>query len=143
VAHDGAIVELRDLKYSYQNGANGRPIHDVYGKKVPIGRPREKGIDVLCALACVREAALSDVDLVILASRDTDLVPVLDEIYDFHGADPNRYAGIETVSWYNNMARAEDASSGGSLLPTTPRRIWNTNLDRNCYNASLDPNLYR
>ena len=53
----GAIVELRDLKYKYQRGADGREIVDVHGKKVPVGRPREKGIDVLCAIACLREAA--------------------------------------------------------------------------------------
>ena len=79
---DGAIVELRDLKYSFQCGADGRAIFDVNGKKVPTGRPKEKGIDVLCALACVREAVDPDIDLVVLASRDTDLVPVLDEYTD-------------------------------------------------------------
>jgi len=52
---DGAIVELRDLKYAYQRGADGKAILDLNGKKVPTGRPKEKGIDVLCALACVRE----------------------------------------------------------------------------------------
>ena len=140
---DGARVELRDLKYRYQLGADGRPILDVNGKKVPVGRPVEKGIDVLCALACVREALRPDVDLVVLASRDTDLVPVLDELFDLRGADPARYARIETVSWYNKRAREEGALSGGSLRPTAPRRIWNTNLDRACYDASLDRNDYR
>lgn len=140
---DGAVVELRDLKYRYQLGADGRPVLDVHGKKTPIGRPREKGIDVLCALASVREAAQPDVDLIILASRDTDLVPVLDEVYDFHGADPQRYGRIETVSWFNNRAREEGALSGGSLRATGPRRIWNTNLNRNCYEASIDRNAYR
>lgn len=77
---DGAVVELRDLKYRYQLDAGGRPILDIHGKKMPVGRPKEKGIDVLSALACVREARRPDIDLVILASRDTDLVPVLDEL---------------------------------------------------------------
>lgn len=140
---DGAVVELRDLKYRYQTVGSGRPILDIRGKKVPTGRPKEKGIDVLCALACVRESRREDVDLVILASRDTDLVPVLDELYDLCGADPNRYARIETVSWYNNRAQQEGAMSGGSLRPTAPRRIWNTNLNRSCYEASLDRNVYR
>jgi hypothetical protein len=79
-------------------GAGGQPIRDINGHKIPIGRPKEKGIDGLCALACVREAARPDVDLVVLASRDTDLVPALDEVYDFRGADPKRYAGIETFT---------------------------------------------
>lgn len=54
---DGAHVELRDLKYRYQYGPDGRPLIDVDGKKIPRGRPEEKGIDVLCALAVLREAA--------------------------------------------------------------------------------------
>lgn len=140
---DGAVVELRDLKYRYQLDAAGRPILDIHGKKVPVGRPKEKGIDVLCALACVREARRSDVDLVILASRDTDLVPALDELYDLRGSDPAHNARIETVSWLNRRWREEGAMSGGSLSPTAPRRIWNTNLDRSCYSASLDRNSYR
>jgi hypothetical protein len=140
---DGAVVELRDLKYKYRRGADGRPIKDIHGKKEPEGRPVEKGIDVLCALAAVREASASDIDLVILASRDTDLVPVLDEVYDFHNADPGRYAAIETVSWNNPNAREEGAFNGGNLRPTGSRKIWNTNLDRACYEASLDRRDYR
>jgi hypothetical protein len=37
-----------------------------------------KGVDVLVALALVREAADPNVGLVILASHDTDLAPALD-----------------------------------------------------------------
>ena len=98
---------------------------------------------MLCALACVREAANPDVDLVVLASRDPDLVPVLDELYDFRGADPARYAKIETVAWFDPQARREGRYAGGNLRPTAPRRIWNTNLDRSCYDASIDRNAYR
>ncbi|MGO4533360.1 hypothetical protein [Leifsonia sp. 2MCAF36] len=140
---DGAIVELRDLKYTYQLGANREPILDINGKKVPNGRPKEKGIDVLCALALVREAARPDVDVVILASRDTDLVPALDEVHDFRGADPTTYAKVETVAWFNRRFREEGSVSGGALQPTSPRRIWNTNLDRSCFEASIDRNTYR
>ncbi|WP_207407231.1 NYN domain-containing protein [Rathayibacter sp. SD072] len=140
---DGVDVQLRDLKYSYQLGADGRPVIDIHGKKIPLGRPKEKGIDVLCALACVREAARSDVDLVVLASRDTDLVPALDEVHDFREVEPERYARIETVSWFNPRWREEGSVSGGGLRPTAPRRIWNTNLDRSCYEASRDRTVYR
>lgn len=140
---DGAIVELRDLKYTYQHGADGHPVIDVNGQKVPKGRPKEKGIDVLCALASVREAVDPAVDLVLLASRDTDLKPVLDELYDFRGADPSRYARIETVAWFDPQARQDGRFAGGSLRPTAPRRIWNTNLDRSCYHASIDSRTYR
>lgn len=139
---DGATIVLRDLKYRYEYSA-GRPVVDINGKKVPIGRPTEKGIDVLCALACVREAARPDIDVVILASRDTDLVPALDEVYDLRSEEPDRYARIETVAWFNSRAEEEGARSYGSLQPTAPRRIWNTNLDRACYEASIDRTDYR
>lgn len=139
----GAEVVLRDLKYRYQRGADGSAIKDINGKKIPEGRPKEKGIDVLCALACVREASLNDVDVVILASRDTDLVPVLDEVHDFRLREPERYAKIETVSWFNPDARRTGGFAGGSLRPTSPRRIWNTNLDQACYEASKDRGDYR
>lgn len=141
--NDGAIVELRDLKYRYQYDASGRPVMDIHGKKTPIGKPQEKGIDVLCAIACINESEQPDVDIVVLASRDTDLVPVLDELYDRRGRDRTRFAAIETASWLNRDARRTGGMSGGPLLPTSPRRIWNTNLDRICYEASIDRTQYR
>lgn len=134
----GAYVELRDLKYSFQRGADGRPIQDIHGKKVPLGPGREKGIDVLCALACVREAGRPDTDLVILASRDTDLVPALDEVFDLSFADPKTFAKIETASWYKKNGRMF-----GNLRPSDGRRIWNTNLNEACFEASLDRTNYR
>lgn len=140
---DGVQVELRDLKYRFEYGADGRPIRDINGKKVPRGRPEEKGIDVLCALACVREAARPDVDLVILASRDTDLVPALDEVHDFRAQKPDQYARIETVAWFNPRWREESTRTFGNLRPSGDRRIWNTNLGRQCYDASLDRRDYR
>lgn len=133
----GAIVELRDLKYSFSKGADGRAITDVYGKKVPVGKGKEKGIDVLCALACVREAGRDDTDIVILASRDTDLVPALDEVYDLAGANPEQFARIETVSWYK-----KDGPMFGNLRPSGGRRIWNTNLGEKRFEASLDRREY-
>lgn len=135
---DGAEVHLRDLQYRYRRGADGRPIVDVHGKKQPQGVGREKGIDVLCALACVREALDPQTQIVMLASRDTDLVPVLDEIYDMRARRPDSIARIETLSWDDRNA----ARRFGSLRPTTPRRIWNTNLDRTIFDASVDRNEY-
>lgn len=134
----GALVELRDLKYDVERGADGQPILDVHGKKVPKGRGREKGIDVLCALAGVRESTRPETNLVILASRDTDLVPALDEVYDMACSDPKTYAKIQTATWYQKGAR-----NFGSLRPTGARRIWNTNLDETCYDASIDRTDYR
>ena len=132
---DGAAVHLRDLKYRFEWTANG-PLMDVHGRKVPKGAGVEKGIDVLVALACAREAQLDDVDLVMLASRDTDLVPVLDEVTDMRTRRPET-AKIETVTWFD-----QNFLTLGSLLPTAPRKIWNTNLNRGCFEASRDRNDY-
>lgn len=49
-------VTLRPLKYEYMRGADGRHATDVHGNKIVTGPPREKGVDVLCALALVRKA---------------------------------------------------------------------------------------
>lgn len=68
-------VTLRPLKYEYERDAAGRATTDTHGLKIPIGLPKEKGVDVLCALATVREAQDPATDLVVLASSDTDLAP--------------------------------------------------------------------
>lgn len=138
---DGATVELRDLKYSFQLTAQGTPARNPNGHKIPKGPGQEKGIDVLVALTCLRKALQPDIDLVILASRDTDLVPTLDTLFDMRQENP-AVAKIETVSWYNKNAHQEGNYAGGSLRPTRPRRIWNTNLDRRCFEASRDRRNY-
>lgn len=134
---EGAVVELRDLKYDYQRQADGRPATDINGRKIPIGPGREKGVDVLVAITCLRQAQRTDVDVVILASRDTDLVPVLDALVDMRREDP-AIAKVETVAWFDRHRR-----TGGSLRPGGGRRVWNTNLDRACFEASLDRRDYR
>lgn len=134
---EGAHVELRDLKYRVQHGADGRPVLDIHGNKIPQGPGKEKGIDVLCALACIREATADDIDVVILASRDSDLVPVLDEIHDMHGDDPRRVAKVETVSWFSRTGR-----QFGHLRPTGSRRIWNTNLGEREFQGAIDRRDY-
>jgi len=48
-------VTLRPLKYTYQRTADGRKATDDRGVPVVTGR-QEKGVDVLCALALMREA---------------------------------------------------------------------------------------
>lgn len=138
---DGADVELRDLKYKHVLGADGRPIRNIHGKKEAKGPGKEKGIDVLCALTCLREALRPEVDVVMLASRDTDLVPTLDTVVDM-GREHSGIARIETLSWFNRNAVREGNHAGGSLRPSGGRRVWNTNLDRRCYEASLDRRDY-
>ena len=133
---EGAVVEMRDLKYDFQYQADGRPATDINGHKITTGPGREKGIDVLVALTCLRQALRDDIDIVILASRDTDLAPVLDTLIDMREEDSN-VAKIETVAWFDSSSR-----KGGSLRPTGSRRVWNTNLDRDCFEASLDHRDY-
>lgn len=137
----GAHVVLRDLKYRFQLQADGRPATDVNGHKIPVGAGQEKGIDVLVALTCVRQSLREDVDLVILASRDTDLVPVLETLLDMRTEDAS-VAKIETASWFNRNAAEEGNYSGGQLRPTDGRRVWNTNLNRAAFEASRDRHDY-
>ncbi|WP_084500894.1 NYN domain-containing protein [Actinomyces slackii] len=69
--HHGVVdVTLRPLKYTWE-------YRD--GVKTPVrSSRREKGVDVLCALALVDLARSGHYDVVVLASRDTDLAPALD-----------------------------------------------------------------
>jgi len=83
-------VHHRPLKYTYERDSDGRPLRDGNGRKIATGKS-EMGIDVLCALAVVREARRPDLDLVILASQDSDLEPALDEALNL------RSAKIETL----------------------------------------------
>jgi len=125
-------VTLRPLKYEYQRGPDGRPATTPSGEKVVIGRPREKGVDVLCALAAVREAQDPATDLVILASSDSDLAPALDEVRRLGTAK------IETFCWYDDTV-----GRGFQLHPTDrSRRLWNTRLNEAAFRASWDPNSY-
>jgi hypothetical protein len=109
-------VTLRPLKYRYRYDENGSPLLDENGQRMWTGKV-EKGIDVLCALALVTEALRPDVDLVILASADSDLSPALDEALQL------RQAKIETTSWFD-LGRPKNSSQ----LRPTGRNVWNTRL---------------
>lgn len=125
-------VTLRPLKYRYQGHVTGRPAHDINGVKIPIGRPQEKGVDVLCALATVREARNPATDLVILATSDSDLAPALDEVRIFGSAK------VETFCWYDAQTKTKF-----QLHPTDRSRpLWNTQLGEMEFRASWDPTRY-
>lgn len=111
---DQVSVEYRPLKY------------------YPDGLVKEKGIDVLTALALVRAARSGLYDVVVLASRDTDLAPALDEAYSVKAA----VTKIEAVKWYN----PEDRTTDGRIK--TKSNIWTTNLFYSEWEASLDPHHY-
>jgi uncharacterized LabA/DUF88 family protein len=124
-------VTLRPLKYDYEYDASGRPVTDGAGNRIVKGKPREKGIDVLCALALLREARQPDIDVVILAAQDTDLVPALDEAIQLNAAK------IETFSWYE-----PDRPQGRQQLRPEGRRIWNTRLGKTEFMNCQDTNDY-
>jgi Protein of unknown function DUF88. len=120
-------VTLRPLKYEYERAADGRPATDASGDRIVIGK-KEKGVDVLCALAAVREAQDPETDLVILASSDSDLAPAVDEVRRLATAK------IETFCWYDKTTRR-----GFQLHPTDRSRpVWNTRLDEAAFRASWD-----
>jgi len=124
-------VTHRPLKYEYEWTADGRRATDVHGREIVKGK-REKGIDVLCALAVVREAAAADVDLVVLASQDTDLEPALDE------ACRLGHAKIETASWFSpgNYGASREIRMLSGL------RLWNTRLGIEAFMRTIDRTTY-
>lgn len=125
-------VTLRPLKYTYERTADGRKATDELGKEIVTSKA-EKGVDVLCALALVREARDPEIDLVILASQDTDLEPALDEALQIGTAK------VETSSWYSPRAWARSKE----IRPGGDRRIWNTRLNEQAFIACRDRKIYR
>lgn len=126
------MVTLRPLKYEYQRDGAGGYVRDVYGNRITVGPPREKGVDVLCALAAVRAAQDPNVDLVIVASSDTDLAPSLDEIRRMGTAK------VETFCWWDVAEQR-----GFQLHPTDRSRpVWNTRLREADFRACCDPTDY-
>jgi len=129
---DRVSVFLRPLKYEYQRDATGRHATDLNGRKIVIGPPREKGVDVLCALAAVREAQEPDVDVVILASSDSDLAPAIDEVRRLGTAK------IETFTWWDT-----ERKRGFRIHPTDrSKQIWCTRLDVQAFIACRDRHSY-
>ncbi len=99
--------------------------------KPTITEKREKGVDVLCALAVVREATRSDIDLVIIASHDSDLEPSID------AARAHGTAKIETFRWNSPEAFVYQLRSGDRSRP-----VWCTRMDESAFLASRDLTRY-
>jgi len=124
-------VSHRPLRYRYQRDANGQAVIDPKtGLRVPVGRPDEKGVDVLCALALVRHARRADIDLVILASLDSDLIPALDEAV-LTGTK------VETFSWWSPTQHGFEMH-----LSDRSRRLWNTRLNEQEFLRCIDRTDY-
>lgn len=69
---------------------------------------------MLCALSLVRQALDPDIDLVILASQDSDLKPALAEAVTLGTAK------VETFSWYNPARRHKSTQ-----INCESNRLWN------------------
>lgn len=65
-------MHLRSLRYRVDPDASNKPILDVNGTPSIIEK-REKGVDVLCALAVVREAQQAGHRVIIVALHDGDV----------------------------------------------------------------------
>lgn len=115
-------VTLRPLKYGYRK-VDGRSVPDPTNAQ-------EKGIDVLCALSLVRLARSGHYDVVVLASRDTDLAPAIDE------AAQVGTAKIEAVKWFDR-----DVPHSRGNLPTETK-IWTTSLTYQHFQNCLDHDNY-
>jgi hypothetical protein len=124
-------VHLRPLRYLYRYDDQGSLVRDAHGERVVAG-VQEKGIDVLCALALVQEAASPVNDLVVLASHDTDLEPALDEAVE------QGHAKVETCQWF----RSDGQRHTRQLRPRV-HRIWNTRLGEAEIRRSWDLTSYQ
>lgn len=121
------------MKYEYQRDAAGDFVTDASGRRIVVGAPREKGVDVLCALAAVRAAQDPAVDLVIVASSDTDLAPVLDEVRRLGTAK------VETFCWWDETRRI-----GYRIHPSDRSMpVWNTRLPEHVFHTCRDLTHYR
>lgn len=128
-------VTLRPLRYTLVRDAQGLPARGADGNTIAQGPPQEKGIDVLCALAVVREARNTATDLVILASTDSDLIPAIEEAATLGAAK------IETCSWYNATRPRHQRGYELSKTKGLPRQ-WNTRLDPADFTQAADTTNY-
>ncbi|MDO5066409.1 MAG: hypothetical protein Q4D96_03925 [Propionibacteriaceae bacterium] len=121
-------VVFRPLRYRLERDAASHPILDINEKPIILEK-REKGIDVLCALALVREARQPGNRVVILASHDSDLEPALDEAVALSRAK------VETMRW-------DSPGRHTKQLRCERQRLWSTRLDERAFHASRDLTPY-
>lgn len=91
--------------------------------------PREKGVDVMLAVDLVRCSIGKAADVIILASRDTDLLPALETAYDSDGA-------IVEVAGWQGQSRLRFRSNEGR------RPLWMTSLGDQEFHRCIDPRQY-
>ena len=74
---------------------------------------REKGIDVLCALATMSAAARRDIDLVVIASHDSDLDPAAAAVQQ------GGWAAVECFRWSGGIGPSSGRLHGTGHLKCT------------------------
>lgn len=126
---DGRVqVVHRPLRYRIERDPYGTPILDINGQKTIIEK-REKGIDVLCALAVVREAASPTTQVVIIASHDSDLEPAIEEARRLGSAK------VEVCRWHSEQWVYQLRAQSGAP-------VWCTRLDQSSFQVCLDTTPY-
>lgn len=100
-----------------------RPLR--YPSDWPQQRAKEKGVDVHLAIDVVRCALTGSADVIIVSSRDTDLVPALEMVLDHTSVT------VEVVHWENT-----------SRLRLPNRSLWCTHMTGQDYVASKDARPY-
>lgn len=125
-------VTLRPLTYRVERDSQGNPVLNADGSYRVLER-REKGVDVLCALAAVREARRPDVNLVILASHDTDLEPAIIEARRDGHAKVEAFRWSSPDGWYVNQLGKDQPRD---------RKIWVSRLDETAFQKSWDLTPY-
>ncbi|TXN29314.1 NYN domain-containing protein [Lacisediminihabitans profunda] len=104
-----------------------RPLR--YPRAWPAEPAREKGVDVMLAITFIRAAMEKWADYLILASRDTDLLPALEIAHTIDGAH------VEVAGWHGDSRLSFSGVKGGP-------RLWGTRLEEAEFKASKDPRRY-
>lgn len=99
-----------------------RPLR--YPRDWPDERAQEKGVDVMLALGVVRCALSGECDRVIVATRDTDILPAIEM------ADAEKPGAIMVATW-----------DGGSVL-RAGSSVPIIRLDQRAFNRSRDTHTY-
>lgn len=97
-----------------------------YGQQGCVEAPREKGIDVSLAVDLVRAGLEQRYDVIILMSRDTDLMPAVEMVFTLPKAH------IEVATW---AGATRLRSSGG-------QRLWCHMLSEDDWKACIDHRPY-
>ncbi len=96
-----------------------------YPRDWPDTPSREKGVDVMLAVTLMRASIEKWADVLILGSRDTDLLPALEAARDID------HSIVEVAGWRPK-----------SRLQIPGVRLWSTGLDVDDYEASRDRRQY-